>query len=436
MKPMKQTLQKTIKIPVSDSTTQEKLNQLNRLTAKLTYGVQLFLNKIIANDITTRKEANKFCKEIQQITGLNAAYVQCCRDKALWMYRSYKQRHKEWKKEVAKLEQRIERCKDKHKRRKLEHKLYRLRQREPSLPSINRKIPVMFDVRVGSIEFSHSAKEFKLWVRISTLEKGKRINIPLYSYSYAEKHLKNWKIKSFQIVYSKLKRYEVHVVVEKEVICKPKRLVGIDLGLKRLVTAYEQGQGKDSRAILVEKSTYKQFFIRMRELNNRMAKLQRLGKVKALKKLSRKRRNFATDFRRKLAVDVAKQFNQALVFIGHPLNVRNIHYKGSGYRKNRKRINHWAFREFAIALQVELMECNNLAYVINEHGSTHKCSMCGSKKVQINDREFLCLNCLHKGDRDTNAAKNILKSGLSEVLARAGAFVTKPEVGMIAYAKA
>jgi len=80
----------------------------------------------------------------------------------------------------------------------------------------------MFDYRIGSIEFSHTAKEFRLWMRISTLDKNKRILIPLHSYAYAERHLKEWKIKSFQIVY-RPKRYEVHVVVEKEVVvAKPK----------------------------------------------------------------------------------------------------------------------------------------------------------------------------------------------------------------------
>jgi len=223
-------------------------------------------------------------------------------------------------------------------------------------------------------------------------------------------------------------------VVEKEVICKPKKVVGIDLGLKRLLTAYEQGE--DSRAILVEKSEYKEFFIRMRELNNRIAKLQRLGKIRALKKLRRKRRNIAADFRRKLAVEMAKQFNDAVVFIGLPKDVRtDKHYKGSGNKRLRKRVNHWAFREFAVTLQVELMENNNLAYIVNEHGSTHRCSVCGSKNVQIDDREFLCLNCMHKDDRDINAAKNILKFGLktlAKVLRKgAGADVSQPELPMM-----
>jgi|Deesub1362B_J571_1020462.scaffolds.fasta_scaffold03391_6 hypothetical protein len=40
-------LQNTIKIPVSERSTPEKLSILNRLTARLTYGEKLFIDRII-----------------------------------------------------------------------------------------------------------------------------------------------------------------------------------------------------------------------------------------------------------------------------------------------------------------------------------------------------------------------------------------------------
>ena len=69
------------------------------------------------------------------------------------------------------------------------------------------------------------------------------------------------------------------------------------MGLKRLITAYIR---EENRVLLLEKSRYKKFFIRMKELN-KIAKLQRLSRIKVLKKLRHKRRNLALDFRRKLA---------------------------------------------------------------------------------------------------------------------------------------
>jgi putative transposase len=427
----RQKLKKTIKIPISSKITKEKHDKLDRLTARLTYGTRLFLEIIIQNDITTRKDANKYSKEIQQMTGLPSAFVQCCRDKALWMYKSYKKSHRKWQKQVEKLEKSVKRCKDKHKLKKLKHKLYRLKKREPSLPTVDNKVPVMFDRRIGVIGFSQSAREFKLWIRISTLKKGDRVDIPLHSYKYAERHLREWEIKSFQLIYrSKLKRYEVHVVVEKEVVVSnPKTVVGIDLGLKRLIVGYIETVDGENRVLLVEKSEHKEFFIRMRRLNNRIGKLQRLKKYRVLKKLKHKRRNYTRNFRRKLAKEVAKEFGNSVVFIGHPKNIRtDKHYKGSGNRKNRKRINHWAFHEFAEILRIELMENNNLAYIINEWLSTKTCSECGSRNTEVDDRHFRCFNCNYEDDRDINASKNILKKGMkiTKVSVRTGAAVTQP----------
>lgn len=44
----------------------------------------------------------------------------------------------------------------------------------------------------------------------------------------------------------------------------------------------------------------------MRQLNNKIAKLKRLGKYALLKKLYRKRVHYAKDFQRKLAINIVK----------------------------------------------------------------------------------------------------------------------------------
>jgi transposase len=46
--------------------------------------------------------------------------------------------------------------------------------------------------------------------------------------------------------------------------------------------------------------------------------------------------------------------------------------------------------------------------VINEWWTTHRCSRCGSRKVEVKDRAFKCLKCGFTADRDVNAAFNIL----------------------------
>ena len=46
----------------------------------------LYLEKIIEEDITKLSDANKYQREIRGKTGLPSAFIQCARDRALWMY--------------------------------------------------------------------------------------------------------------------------------------------------------------------------------------------------------------------------------------------------------------------------------------------------------------------------------------------------------------
>ncbi len=419
------TVCKTLLLPVDDRITKTKMKFLDRLTARITYGVQLFLEKITSENITRVKEAEQYRQDIQTITGLSSAFVQACRDKALWMFKSYRQLYRDWQWEITRLEKSIATCKqllarkstakDRKRLRKLQHKLYRWKKREPSPPTIRGKVPIMFDYRVGDIAFSCTSKAFPLWARISTLKKGEKLHLPLYLYPYAEKHLHDneWRVKSFQIVKNhKLKRYEVHVVVEKEVMPVLKSLTGIDLGLKRLATAVACELSGEGSVLLFKKEDYKDFFIHMRQLSNRIAKLKRLRNYAVVKKLYSKRLNYARDFRRKLANDITEHLKGSLVVIGYPDKVRNCHYKGSGHRRNRKRVNHWAFKDCADRIAMAVLMRDGVPLVINEWWTTHRCSRCGSRKVDVKDRALTCLNCGFTADRDVNAAFNILKDAI------------------------
>ncbi len=166
---------KTLVLPVDDRITTTKVKVLDKLTARLTYGVQLFLEKIITENITSAKEAEQYRKDVEHLTGLSSGFVQTCRDKALWMLKSYRELHREWQWEIMRLEKSIATCKqriikkstakDKKRLRKLRHKLYRWKKKEPSPPKIKGKVPVMFDYRVGDIAPSRTSKEFPFWAR-------------------------------------------------------------------------------------------------------------------------------------------------------------------------------------------------------------------------------------------------------------------------------
>lgn len=431
---------KTIKIPIAEEITNRKLNIINRISSRVTYGVMLYLEKIREEDITKLSDANKYQREIKEKTGLPSAFIQCARDRALWMYKSYKKLHREWEKRVKKLEEKLAKNPN---NKKLQRKLYRLKEREPSTPRVNKKQPIFFDIRIGKIDFSRNSKKFKAWAKISTLHKGERIDIPLQTYPYAEKYLKGWDIKSFQVIYNyRLKRWEVHVVVkkEKDIKIKIKNVAGIDLGIKR--PAVISKVGEDNRVILIMKDEkWKPHYLKLKRLNNRIAKLQRIEKIKALKKLKNKRRNLLQDIRRKMAGEIAKEFKDrdTYVFIGYPKWIRENNEKGNGKRKLRKMIHRWAFKEFGEMILQKVREYGGDGKLIGEKWTTHRCPVCGSKKVTVEDRYryFKCKECGLEADRDVVGSANILLKGLKNLChvrqmpRMAGAVVTRPEVWMM-----
>jgi putative transposase len=429
-------VQKTLKLPVGELT-KVKLDVLDRLTARLTYGVQLWLEVIGRERTTSRSKIEQHRKEIQTRTGLNAAFAQATRDRALWMWRSYRALHREWRWRVWKLERGLKRAKDQKLRRKLEHKLYRLKQREPSEPTITRKQPVMFDRRVGRIECSRKAKHFGFWARVSTLKLREILELPLHSYPYADEYLTSseWAIKSFQLVRNyRLERWEIHVVVEREFTPQaPRSIVGVDLGMRRLETAVRIDAGGIRDLTCVEKEQHKWFFKRMHELNNRVAKLQRLEKWSALKKLRNRRRNLAEDFRRKLACEFVPNLKISdLVAIGIPERIRDeLGHRGSGSRIQRKRLNRWSFRRQAWWIRNKALERGIVAVELNERGTTHSCYLCGSKMTELENRMLRCSDCGLEIDRDEHGAINIALRALNQGFPRGtGAFVDMPELRM------
>jgi len=426
-------IQKTLKLPVGELT-KVKASMLDRLTARLTYAIQLWLEIIRRERTVSRSKIERHRKEIQERTGLNAAFAQAARDRALWMWRSYQRLHNEWERRVKKLERQLAGTEDP----KLHKKLYRLKRREPSEPTIIHKVSVMFDRRIGRIERSRNAKHFGLWVRISTLKLREILELPLHSYSYADRYLHSheWLTKSFQLIKNyRLKRWEVHVVVEKEFVLRaPRSIVGVDLGMRKLETAVWIGAGGVRNPFCVEKKAHKWFFKRMHELNNRTAKLQRLKKYGALKKLRNRRRNLAEDFRRKLACEfVAKLKRVDVLAIGIPKRIRDeLGYKGNEGRVQRKRLNRWSFKRQGWWIRNKALGRGIVAIELNERGTTHRCHLDGSKMVEMEDRMLRCTECGLEIDRDVNGAINIaLRAMSNQGFPRGtGAFVNMPELRM------
>ena len=121
------------------------------------------------------------------------------------MWWSYRELHKAWRRNVA-----IARREgDKWWLRKLLHR----EPQEPFSNGMRSKVPIWFDSRFGSIEKSKRIKLCPYVGRVSTLQKGAKLTIPLNPAKYHLNLLEHGTLKSFQLV-KRHGKYYVHVKTE------------------------------------------------------------------------------------------------------------------------------------------------------------------------------------------------------------------------------
>ena len=130
---------KTVKVPVHYGITKRKLSILDSLTARTTYGVWLW-SKLFKEHRLKGSYADRarFYMQVKKDAKL-VSLTQCCFDTASWMWRSYREAHKAWRRNVA-----IARREgDKWWLRKL----LRREPQEPFTNGMNGKVPIWFPIR-------------------------------------------------------------------------------------------------------------------------------------------------------------------------------------------------------------------------------------------------------------------------------------------------
>jgi transposase len=304
------------------------------------------------------------------------------------------------------------------KRERLERRL----ANPPRFPPVNKRQPIWFDKRIGLFEEAKRTTGFGYWITVSTLSKREKLSLPVQVYPRAEKLLRDpsWSRKSFSIVWnSKTRRYAVHLKLEKEI--RYKRLHdawGFDPGMKRLL--YGINDSGTERAVLDGNDLeIKRRLSKMKAPGNRKAKLQRLGKLRALKQCKNKLYRVAEDLRHVVATKAVRCLPAApvLVSIGQPKKIRehvgtrkkNSRNGKTSPRKHRRRLHNWSFKAQGDKLYHEALEHGHYPVLVDEARSrtTSTCSQCGSSNVTIADRQFECNNCGFKEDRDGNGGLNI-----------------------------
>ncbi|NES66207.1 MAG: IS200/IS605 family element transposase accessory protein TnpB, partial [Okeania sp. SIO2D1] len=212
---------------------------------------------------------------------------------------------------------------------------------------------------------------------------------------------------SVTVIKDSAHRYFLSFVVEmqSEILPETDNSVGIDVGIKTFAT-FSDGRKIDAPKPL--KKRIKKYRKLSKSLSNKTRGSNRYERARLrVAKFHAKLKDIRTDFLHKLSTEIIHE-NQVVVL--EDLNV-------SGMVKNRKlsrAISDLGWRQFRTLLEGKAEKYGRDFRVIDRwEPTTSKCSCCGFKggKLDLSIREWICLNCETKHDRDENAAINILVAG-------------------------
>ena len=394
---------KTIKIPIHHGTTKEKLDKLNKLTARITYAIRLISALIAKTEDTklNRKALRELVRnsDVVEKTGLSAGFVDQCIDKVLWSWEAYKRLHKKWEMQVASAENRDN-----------QKWLAKLIKREPSIPSFeNHKVPCRIDYRTGKIKWSRETKLTQLWLHLSTLKKNSTMDVPLNPSYYHLQQLQGAKISDFEII-KKNKKFYAHISISKEVTeNKISSIGGVDQGLNHsagIVLLPLDGSMPHEELICdAEKQAL------LQKYDDLIAELQAAEDWHKLRQLRHKRKNIAIHFDWQIATEIAEKSKGALLAIGDT-DFRKTQYRGNEMPKLRKRIGKWSYARQRVFIALKRAENGDETVLKNERGTSIECCECHSKMTRrkwlSNGTSYiLCWFCGNKKDADINAAHNI-----------------------------
>ena len=207
-----------------------------------------------------------------------------------------------------------------------------------------------------------------------------------------------------------INKYYVSLVIDipiiKEIIL-PKSIVGIDIGIKKLLTL-SNGMTFDNNKY-IEK--YEKRIKRLqRELSRKVKRSNNYYKCKnKISILYKKLKNARKYYLHNITKKITDEYD---IITCEKLNTKRMIEE----KKLSKKIGDATFSEILRQIQYKSKYKNKYFYQIDTYyPSSQECNMCGNidkKYKDINERTYICTKCYHKQDRDLNASINIMFEGL------------------------
>ena len=270
-------------------------------------------------------------------------------------------------------------------------------------------IHLNLDIKVAKIETKKENKaiEFDYWIKLSTLEKGKPIYIPIKSNDYFE-NIKG-KLKNFcQIIVKDKIEVGLMKEVGKRAYVPETDKIGLDLGLSNLF-ASNKGDLFSRR-----------FIDKLIEYDKKTTKLRaNIQKNKLKPTRSKRYKKLMSKVRSYLKNEINRVINRIIaIYKPKEIVIERLNFQSPKLSKKLNRILQ-TFGKGIISSKLNQLEEEYRIRVteINPAYTSQTCSNCGyvSPKNRKSQSVFICEFCKKKQNSDVNAAKNILLRSSQEI---------------------
>lgn len=271
-----------------------------------------------------------------------------------------------------------------------------------SIPNLSRVTSI--NLSAQTMDLQYSGNSFAFWLNLATLEKGKRVLLPLTRNSYLEQELKKGKLnKQVQVKFKEDGTIAVSPIIEQETaeLRTEGAALGLDWGMVNLFTTSDGRRlgGKMLQKLRIYDKLLMQIQAELQR-NNESLKTNH-----EYQRLQSKIRNLVKNEIGRILNNLAKEYLKELV-------VEKLNFAGGGMSRTMNRLLTRAGRK---ALQAKLARLDEEQGVttteVQAAYTSQMCAHCGytDKKNRQSQAKFKCQCCGHTCNADVNAAFNILQ---------------------------
>ena len=205
------------------------------------------------------------------------------------------------------------------------------------------------------------------------------------------------------------KHWFMHIAVTKtinDITVKPKNVVGIDRGLRQIMTTYDQKGNAvfySGKQISHKRRNYSRLRKELQSKNTKSAK-------RRLKQINQRESRWMNDVNHCLSKTLVEQYGEHTLFVLEDL--RNVTFNTVHNRKKENRYEHhsWSFYDLEQKLVYKALSNNSQVITVSAHYTSQRCPKCGYIDKDNRDKtkhEFCCKQCLYTSNDDRTAAMNI-----------------------------